>query len=71
MFQKLPPGANGQPVITINPNNGAPQSITINPAPNPGTVPTFGAPDAGHDRGASAATRHSRASWSGPRAGGA
>lgn len=46
MFQNQPPGVNGQPVITINPNTGAPQSITINPA-NPGTVPTFGAPTPG------------------------
>ncbi len=44
VFQ-APPGVNGQPVITINPNTGAPQSITINPAPNPanpGTEPTVG-----------------------------
>ena len=46
MFQNLPAGVNGQPVTTINPNTGAPQSITINPA-NPGTVPTFGAPTPG------------------------
>ena len=46
MFQNLPPAVNGQPVITINPNTGAPQSITINPA-NPGTVPTLGAPTPG------------------------
>jgi hypothetical protein len=46
MFQNAPPGVNGQPVITINPNTGAPQSITINPA-NPGSVPTFGAPTPG------------------------
>ena len=46
-FQAMPPGANGQPVITINPYNGVPQGITINPVPNPGTVPTFGAPTPG------------------------
>jgi hypothetical protein len=43
MFQEAPPG--GQPpVITNNPNSGGPQSITINPAPNPGAAPTFGSP---------------------------
>jgi len=36
MFQNAPPGVNGQPVITVNPATGAPQSITINPAPNNG-----------------------------------
>lgn len=44
IFQGVPQGMNGQPIITVNPNTGAPQSITINPVPNPGTVPTFGAP---------------------------
>ena len=42
MFQNAPPGVNGQPVITVNPNTGAPQSITINPAANPGTAPGVG-----------------------------
>jgi len=45
--QQIPqPGTvpNGQP--TINPNTGAPESITINPA-NPGSVPTFGVPRPG------------------------
>lgn len=46
-FQGMPPGNNGQPVITINPFNGGPQGFTINPAPSPGTVPTFGAPTPG------------------------
>jgi hypothetical protein len=48
MFQNPPPAVNGQPVITINPNTGAPQSITINPSTptsRPGT--TFGSPTPG------------------------
>ncbi len=45
IFQNAP-GVNGQPIITVNPNTGAPQSITINPA-NPGSVPTFGSPKPG------------------------
>lgn len=48
LFQNAPPGTSGQ--MTINPNTGAPQSITINPAPNPanpGSVPTFGSPTPG------------------------
>lgn len=45
MFQN--PGANVQPpFITANPNSGAPQNITINPAA-PGTAPSFGAPAPG------------------------
>ncbi len=47
MIQNAPPGVNGQPMITINPNTGAPQSITINPAPNPGMVPAIGSPTPG------------------------
>jgi hypothetical protein len=42
VFQGVPPGANGQPIITINPYNGAPQGISINPAPNPGGMPAVG-----------------------------
>jgi hypothetical protein len=45
MFQNAPQGANGQPIV-INPNTGAPQSITISPAA-PGTAPSFGAPSPG------------------------
>lgn len=41
MFQGAPPAVTGQP-ITINPNSGAPQNITIAPA-TPGTAPSFGA----------------------------
>jgi hypothetical protein len=45
MFQN--PGTNVQPpFITVNPNTGAPQNITINPAP-PGTAPSFGSPSPG------------------------
>lgn len=45
MFQN--PGANVQPpFISGNPNTGAPQNITINPAPA-GTAPSFGAPAPG------------------------
>ncbi len=45
MFQN--PGANVQPPFTnVNPNTGAPQNITISPAP-PGTAPSFGAPSPG------------------------
>lgn len=49
VFQNAPPGVNGQPMITINPNTGAPQSITINPAPNRAnpSVPAFGSPTPG------------------------
>ncbi len=42
MFQNAPPAVNGQPYITVNPANGAPQSITINPAANPGVMPNVG-----------------------------
>jgi hypothetical protein len=45
VFQGVPPSVNGQPII-INPNNGAPQTITIAPA-SPGTAPSFGAPAPG------------------------
>jgi hypothetical protein len=47
MLSNPPPGI-GQPTITINPNTGAPQSITINPSTpssRPGT--TFGTPTPG------------------------
>jgi hypothetical protein len=48
MLQNPPPGVNGQPMITINPNTGAPQSITINPStPNGRSTPTFGSPTPG------------------------
>lgn len=46
MFQNVPQGVNGQPTVIINPNTGAPQSITISPAA-PGTAPSFGAPSPG------------------------
>jgi hypothetical protein len=46
IFQNAPPGVS-QPTITLNPNTGAPQSITINPATNPGSTPTFGVPRPG------------------------
>lgn len=45
--QNPPPGGNGEPTITVNPNTGAPQSITINPTPNPTYVPTIGSPTPG------------------------
>ncbi len=45
-FQNAPPGV-GQPTITVDPNTGAPQSITINPVTNPGSVPTIGVPRPG------------------------
>jgi hypothetical protein len=45
VFQGAPPSINGQPII-INPNTGAPQTITISPA-SPGTAPSFGAPSPG------------------------
>jgi hypothetical protein len=32
IFGNVPPGSNGQPVITLNPATGEPQSITINPS---------------------------------------
>ena len=47
IFQGVPPGANGQPVITINPYNGAPQGISVTPPPTPAGVPVFGAPAPG------------------------
>lgn len=47
IFQNAPPGVTGQPAIIVNPNTGAPQSITINPATSPGSVPTFGVPRPG------------------------
>jgi len=42
IFPGVPTGANGQPVITINPYNGAPQGISITPPPTPGGAPAFG-----------------------------
>lgn len=47
IFQNAPPGVNGQPVITVNPNTGVPQSITINPAQNARPVPALGSPTPG------------------------